>query len=103
MRTDASGTLSRRRGSMTGTPTYYPARRRRTQKRGSGPLVALIAFMLVLLCGVGLGALALWWPSARIEVDPHALAAAKLAPAGEHVEAVSVRDAQGRRVPVELR
>ncbi len=43
------------------------------------------------------------WPAPRIGADPEALARLKLAPAGEHVVAVSAVDERGRRVRVAVR
>jgi lipoprotein-anchoring transpeptidase ErfK/SrfK len=76
-------------------------RRRRRKRAGIARALAAVA-LLVLIGGGGLIALAAWWPAARILADPQALAAVKLAPAGERVASFSAVDARGRRVPVSL-
>ena len=63
----------------------------------------VVLLVLALLVGGGLLAVRLTWPSASIAADPQALAKLTVAGTGEHVAAVSVRDAQGRPVAVSLR
>jgi hypothetical protein len=88
--------LSARRGSYT----QYPARRRRRASRKPAA-IALVAILLV--AGGALLAVRLTWPASAVETDPAALAGVRIASIGEQVERVSVRDAQGRPVPVRLR
>ena len=85
----------------TRPPSQYPSRRRPPKRRSRAPLVALVA--LLLLAGVGLLALTVWWPAARVSPSPLALAAVTTAPVGESLASVSVVDASGRHVPVRIR
>ncbi|HEX4520696.1 MAG TPA: L,D-transpeptidase family protein [Gaiellaceae bacterium] len=59
--------------------------------------------MLLVLVGGGLLAVRLTWPGASIAADTQALAKLTVAGTGEHVAAVTVRDASGRPVAVSLR
>jgi len=58
---------------------------------------------IALLVVAGLAAVRVEWPSVAIEAAPQALAAVSRAPVGETVRNVTVRDSQGRVVPVALR
>ena len=89
--------MSTRRGSHTQYPS--PRRRRRSSRRG--PAIALVAIGLLVVAG--LAAVRVEWPSASIETAPQALAAISKAPVGETVRHVTVRDSQGRVIPVTLR
>jgi peptidoglycan hydrolase-like protein with peptidoglycan-binding domain len=81
------------------TYSHYPAGRRRKKKRSKLPVVLAL---LVVVVVAGLVALDVWWPSAAVNADPQALAAVKLAPAGESLSSVTAL-AGGRRVPVRIR
>jgi hypothetical protein len=57
----------------------------------------------VLLVVAALAAVRVEWPSATIETAPQALAAISKAPVGETLGHVTVRDSEGRVIPVTLR
>ena len=83
----------------TSSYSRYPAERRRKKKRSKLPVVlAVVAVAAV----AGLVALDVWWPSATVGSDPQALAAVKIAPAGETLSKVTAT-AGGHRVAVQLR
>jgi hypothetical protein len=81
--------------------TQYPSSRRRRRNSRRGPAIALVA--IVLLVVAALAAVRVEWPSATIETAPQALAAISKAPVGETLRHVTVRDSEGRVIPVTLR
>jgi peptidoglycan hydrolase-like protein with peptidoglycan-binding domain len=88
--------MSTRRGSYT----QYPSRPRRRSSR-RGPALALLAILL--LIGGALLAVRIEWPAASVTTDPQALAGVRIAPDGEQIQSVVVRDSHGHRVPVRIK
>jgi peptidoglycan hydrolase-like protein with peptidoglycan-binding domain len=83
----------------TSAYSRYPTDRRRKRKRSKVPVLLALAAVVVV---VGLVALDVWWPSATVGADPQALAAVKIAPAGETLSSVTAV-AGGRHVAVRIR
>ena len=85
-------------------PVIVPA----TGSDGRGPgfwiLTSLAGVgVLLLLTGGALLGVREWWPAAQVEQGSTALAEISLAPAGEHIASVKVRDSHGRLVAVRVR
>jgi peptidoglycan hydrolase-like protein with peptidoglycan-binding domain len=62
-----------------------------------------IVSLAIILAGVGLAAVAFFWPRAEIAADAQALARVKLSPVGERLSTVSVTDGTGRTIAVTVR